>query len=73
MEHLDYVYLRAWCRMMGSHHWYVVAEVERARKNKAPANTIYFDHHGNAVTFDGITSNSTKLLIERYVKEASQD
>ena len=73
MVHLDYVYLRAWCRMMGSHSYYVDGEVEAARKDKAPQNAIYRDTKGNWMTFDGVTRVTTREVIEKYVKEASQD
>jgi hypothetical protein len=43
---MDYVYLRAWCRMMGSNGDYTKSQLERARKAGAPANAIY-EHHDN--------------------------
>lgn len=37
----DYVYIRAWGKMLGSHDYYIQNQVEQAREDKAPQDVIY--------------------------------
>ena len=41
MSGQNYPYIRAWARLMGSHAFYVSAQVERANREGAPADAIY--------------------------------
>lgn len=38
---LDYPYIRAWCRYMGSFPYYVRDQLVEARRDKAPERAIY--------------------------------
>jgi|SRR5215471_2548257 len=41
MNSTNYPYIRAWSRLMGSHAFYVSAQVERAQREGAPQDAIY--------------------------------
>lgn len=43
MPNVDYLYVRAWCRMMGSYDYYVRQQVQQARADGAPERAIYKD------------------------------
>lgn len=72
MKKLDYPYIRAWGRMMGSHSYYVDDQVEKARRNKAPQNAVYYNIN-SWQTFDKVTNPHTIAVITRLVREAGQD
>jgi hypothetical protein len=38
---MDYLYIRAWGRMMGSNYSYIADQVSEARKEKAPEDALY--------------------------------
>jgi hypothetical protein len=38
---MDYKYIRAWGKMMGSFKYYVDDQVERAIRDKAPEDAVY--------------------------------
>lgn len=70
----DYKYLRAWCRMMGSYPYYVEAELEAARRDKAPNDVVYRSsgmdgRPGEWRRFTQITDRHTRETIARLVAE----
>jgi hypothetical protein len=65
---LDYMYIRAWGRMMGSNQYYIDGEIEQARRDRAPQNVVY-QTDGVWRTFDRVTKPNTIALIEHLVKE----
>jgi len=65
---MDYVYLRAWCKLMRSAPEYTTEQVARARATNAPATAIHevFDTDGPTgvwKTYEEILNPSTKLTI----------
>ena len=67
-KQLDYPYLRAWCRMMGSAQYYTDMQIERAREDKAPQTAIYLDNDGVWKTFENIGREDTKERIRTMVE-----
>lgn len=66
---LDYLYIRAWGRSLGSFQNYIDNELEKARADNAPQNAIYRDNEGRWHTFDNISSEVTKSAIKERVEE----
>jgi hypothetical protein len=64
----DYIYLRAWNRMMGSASYYSQQKLEEARKDNAPAEAIYKNMDGTWETFDKITNVNTRALIQEMIE-----
>ena len=67
MKHrkLDYVYLRAWNRMMHSDaDWHL----DRAREEGAPEDAVYLNSMGRWVRFTEVNSGLTRQLIEDEVE-----
>lgn len=58
----DYPYIRAWGRMMGSSHYYIQQEVEKARQMQAPQDAIY-ERDGVWAVVDDIRSDETRRAI----------
>jgi len=38
---MDYLYIRAWGRLLGSYQYYIAAEVAQAQQDKAPHDAIF--------------------------------
>ena len=65
----DYLYLRAWCQMMGSLPYYVEAQLKQARTDKAPADAIYFSLDSNSwKRYDDVTNTLTRSAIDCIMK-----
>lgn len=60
---MDYVYIRAWGQSMGSFPNFIVGEVERARRDRAPETAIYQRDDGSWATFEGIVAEDTRNRI----------
>jgi hypothetical protein len=71
MTNLDYVYVRAWGRAMGSHPSYIADQVAQARKDKAPPNATYkrVGKDGSWATMDDIQNNSTGRNSREHVEK----
>lgn len=72
---MDYLYIRAWCRLMGSYAYYTEDEIARARADKAPQTAIYHKGGGSPndprewAVFEEIQNPEAKERVARYVKE----
>jgi uncharacterized membrane protein len=66
---MDYIYIKAWGRMMGSYDYYITGEVEKARQENAPPTAVYKSHEGVWRTYEDIERSDTKALITNLVKE----
>ena len=64
----DYIYIRAWGQMMNSMEYYIRGEVDKARREKAPADAIYKNHDGKWVTYATIARDDTRALLDRLVE-----
>lgn len=51
----DYKHIEAWGKMMGSFDSFIKGEQEKAVRENAPLNTVYF-RGKEAVTFDQVSS-----------------
>ena len=70
MAKFDYPYIRAWGKMMSSGQYYIIGEIEKARKDNAPQDATFWSiTRGEWATFSTITNENTKRLIEQLVKE----
>ena len=65
----DYKHIRAWGRLMHSYNYYVEAQIDRARKERATQDAIYLSDDRGWVTFDQISDPVTKQTMERLVSE----
>lgn len=64
-----YIYLRAWCRMLGSFPGFTECEVARAAADHAPPTAIYRRDDGTWATFENIQRQDTKQEIQAIVDE----
>jgi hypothetical protein len=55
---MDYVYVRAWGRNMGSHASYIADQVAEARKDRAPDNATHKLANGTWATMDDLADNA---------------
>lgn len=59
----NYEYIRAWGRMMGSYSYYITEQVERAKNDNAPSNSVYFGYSENRwITFDEIHEDTKRTI-----------
>ena len=64
---MDYKFIRAWCKMLGSFSYFVKNEAEQARHDNAPQNAVYRNADGRWVTYDEITSERTRERVTAIV------
>lgn len=64
-----YLYVRAWCKMLGSTQAYTRREVARAKKEHAPETAIFQRTDGTWAIFEGIQREDTKREIQSIVDE----
>ena len=66
---MDYIYLRAWDRMMGSSSYWCIENIARAKKDNAPQDAIY-KNGDHWQTVDDIVAIETKeilcIIVERW-------
>lgn len=66
----DYKHLRAWCRMMGSAPYYTTDQLDKARREHAPVDAVYYSiDAGRWATFREVTSVTTRAVIDRIISE----
>lgn len=66
---IEYPYIQAWGKILGSFPGYIADEIGRARADGAPKNAIYKQSGGERewVTADSIKSPETKKKVEKIV------
>ena len=72
MQTKDYPYLRAWCKMMGSYDYYLQAQLEKARKDKAPEDAIYYRNFSQIngwVCFADVTNKDIIDIFNEIMRE----
>lgn len=69
---MDYKYIRAWGKMLGSFRGYIEGEVEKARKERAPETAIYRRSDGTWATFEGIERQDTKQRIREIIGDMTE-
>lgn len=65
----NYIYLRAWCRMLGSFPAYTEYEAARAEADHAPPTAIYRRDDGTWATFEEIRREDAKQEVRAIVDE----
>jgi hypothetical protein len=71
---MEYLYIRAWGRMLNSAAYYVQDQVEKARRDKAPANSIYYDDKKKEWrTFDDITNSMTRFTLQNILDQFERE
>jgi hypothetical protein len=63
---IDYLYIRAWGKMLGSHEYYIKNQVEQAREDKAPQDVIY-KRDKDWVRFSEVRNVQTKYQVNALV------
>lgn len=69
---MDYLYIRAWGKMLASFPSYIEREVERARRSRAPSTAIYQRQDKSWATFEQITRAETRDEVAALVKQMKQ-
>lgn len=69
---MDYIYIRAWCKLLGTTQFYTDREVERARQTNAPETAIYLQSDRSWATVDGIENERMKARVERLAEQLKQ-
>lgn len=69
---MDYLYIRAWGKMLGSFPAYIEREVENARQSNAPRTAIYQRQDGSWATFGTVNSGDTRDTVQRIVKQLQE-
>lgn len=64
-----YLYLRAWCRLLGSTRAYTQRAVAQAKAEHAPETAIFKRATGGWATFEGIQREDTKCELQAIVDE----
>lgn len=64
-----YIYLRAWCKMLGSTQAYTRREVTRAKEEHAPETAIFQRANGSWAIFEGIQKEDVKQEVQSIADE----
>lgn len=64
-----YLYLRTWCRLLGSTRAYTQRAVAQAKAEHTPETAIFKRATGGWATFEGIQQEDTKRKIQALVAE----
>lgn len=64
-----YVYVRAWCKMLGSIQAYTRSEVARAKEEHAPETAIFQRIDGTWATFEGIQRENVRQEVQAIVDD----
>ena len=70
---MDYLYIRAWGKMLGSFPVYIEREVEKARQSNAPRTAIYQRQDGSWATFGSVDSGETRDTVARLVNQMQRE
>ena len=69
---MDYIYIRAWGKLMGSENYFIRDQIATAHEEKAPGNVIYKSEDGEWVTIEAVTSGNRRQQVERLAAEIQQ-
>lgn len=67
---MNYLYIRAWGKVLGSYSNYVESQIREATLQNAPENAIYKSADGRWQTADKIVSEPMRNRIELMVSTA---
>ena len=66
---MDYLYLRAWEKMMRSFPYYLDQQLAKARMENAPETAIFRGSDGNWEVFENVTNQQTRERVLRIVSD----
>ncbi len=67
---LDYPYIRAWGKYMWSYPYTIEQALEQARKDKAPANAVYYSPQNKCwVIIEDVCFESVRLSIKAIAEK----
>ena len=70
---MDYKYIRAWGRLLGSLPSFVEVQVEKARAMKAPETAVYLRADGTWETFEGVQNETTKARVMAIIQKTEEE
>ena len=65
---MEYQFVVAWGRFLGSMNYYIQGQVDKARAEKAPERAIYRQDDGTWATIDQVRSPLTRDTIIKMVE-----
>lgn len=65
---MEYKYIWAWGRLLGSYPYYMENEAEKAKRENAPETAIYRKDDGTWATFEDIKSDETKRSLLKILE-----
>jgi predicted DNA-binding transcriptional regulator YafY len=75
----DYLYIRAWCEMMGSYPYFVTDQIEKARATRAPETAIYEKYAddgsgptGEWETYENVSNPMTRERIDSIIRRRTE-
>lgn len=68
---VEYPYIYAWGRLMGSFNYYIEGQMNDAKIDKAPSNAIYKNAQG-WVTFDTISASTNQETYYFIIREVDK-
>jgi hypothetical protein len=68
---VEYPYIYAWGRLMGSFNYYIERQMNDAKIDKAPSNAIYKNAQG-WVTFDKISASTNQETYDFIIREVAK-
>lgn len=65
----EYLYIRAFGKILGSFQGYIEMEVDKAQREKAPQNAIFRRQNGSWATFDDIQYEDVRKRVQAIVDQ----
>lgn len=65
---MDYLYIRAWGKVMGSLSYYIRDMLATAKEDKAPGNAIYKNEEGEWMTMNDVKDGNTRRQVEQIAE-----
>lgn len=66
---IEYPYIYAWGKMLGSYQTYIDNQVALAKRHGAPQNTTYIRQDGTWSTIEDVMPEDTRDILHGYVRE----
>ena len=66
---MDFIYIRAWGKVMGSMPFYIRDQLAVAHEDKAPGNAIYKNEEGLWMTMDDVKDHMTRIQVEKIAEQ----
>ena len=69
----DYRHIAAWGQVLQSFQYYITDQQEKALRDNAPIDAVYFSHDGKWITFRDIENSRTKELVNSFLEKRYRD